>query len=150
MQTLPNLGLIKWDNINDYFSHTQLAANFQLLDDHDHTSTKGKQIPAGGLGAASVDTAAIQDAAVTNAKIAASAGIPDSKLASPNNGAYKDVFSGKGSITTAATAGTYFLRDNTSQSATATVGTDFLVGGYLDTTDYTAGSLTQKLRLRVA
>ena len=55
MIVLPNMGLVKWDSINDYFSHEQLAANFQSLDEHNHTAGKGKQIPAGGLAENSVE-----------------------------------------------------------------------------------------------
>lgn len=54
MIILPNMGLFKWDSINDFFSHEQLAANFQALDEHDHTTGKGEQIPYGGLAEQSV------------------------------------------------------------------------------------------------
>jgi hypothetical protein len=48
------MGLVRWENVNDNFSHEQLASNFSLLDEHDHTPGKGKQIPFGGLAAQSV------------------------------------------------------------------------------------------------
>lgn len=54
MIVLPNMGLVKWDSINDYFSHEQLAANFQSLDEHNHTAGKGKPIAYGGLAEQSV------------------------------------------------------------------------------------------------
>lgn len=54
MLVLPNMGLVKWESLNDNFSHEQLAANWQLMDEHDHTSGKGKQIPFGGLAEGSV------------------------------------------------------------------------------------------------
>lgn len=90
--TLANMGLIKWDSTADYFSHTQLAANFQAIDDHDHTgSPKGLQIPAGGLAANavtstnlaanSVQTAAIADFNVTAGKLADGA-VTAAKIAS--------------------------------------------------------------------
>lgn len=79
--TLPNMGLVKWNSTSDPFSHTQLAANIQALDDHDHTPGKGVQIPAGGLAANSITstnlapnsvlTTTIADLNVTGAKIAA-------------------------------------------------------------------------------
>lgn len=43
------MGLVKWESINDFFSHEQLAANFAALDEHNHTLGKGVQIPYGGL-----------------------------------------------------------------------------------------------------
>lgn len=54
MIVLPNMGLVKWDSINDSFSHEQLAANFQTIDEHNHTAGKGVQIPYGGLAEQSV------------------------------------------------------------------------------------------------
>lgn len=54
MIVLPNMGLVKWDSINDYFSHVQLAANMEALDSHNHTAGKGVQIPYGGLAEQSV------------------------------------------------------------------------------------------------
>lgn len=54
MIVLPNMGLVKWDSINDYFSHVQLAANFSALDEHDHTAGKGKPVAYGGLAPLSV------------------------------------------------------------------------------------------------
>lgn len=54
MIVLPNMGLVKWDSLNDAFSHEQLAANFQALDAHDHTPGKGVPIPYGGLAEQSV------------------------------------------------------------------------------------------------
>jgi hypothetical protein len=67
--TLPNMGLVKWDGLNDKFSHEQLAANFQALDDHDHSDGKGVRIPAGGLAPLSVSAANIQDGAFTPEKL---------------------------------------------------------------------------------
>jgi hypothetical protein len=68
--TLPNMGLVKWDSLNDKFSHTQLAANIQALDDHDHTTGKGKQIPEGGLAPLSVSASNLQDGVFTPEKLA--------------------------------------------------------------------------------
>lgn len=78
----PYMSLVKWDNIADYFSHAQLAANFEAIDGHDHTSGKGTPIGVGGIGSGavgatslqtdSVITAKIQDGAVTTAKLGSS------------------------------------------------------------------------------
>lgn len=57
MIVLPNMGLVKWDSINDAFSHEQLAANFTALDNHNHTAGKGVKIPYGGLEDQSVSVA---------------------------------------------------------------------------------------------
>lgn len=67
--TLPNMGLIKWNSTSDYFSHTQLAANFQYLDDHDHSSGKGLQIPTGGIATGAITGAKIATNAVTASHI---------------------------------------------------------------------------------
>lgn len=69
----PNMNLVKWDSVSDYFSHAQLAANFQAIDDHDHTSGKGTQIGYGGLGALSVGASELRTDAVIEAKIQDSA-----------------------------------------------------------------------------
>lgn len=79
----PNMGLVVWDSINDYFSHVQLKSNFEALDEHDHTAGKGKKIAYGGLAEQSVGpenlregvfTAAnIANGTITNAKLAAEA-----------------------------------------------------------------------------
>lgn len=61
MLTLPNLGLSAWNHTLDPYDSVQLAANFAKLDEHDHTVGKGKRIT----------TAAIEDGAITYAKIAA-------------------------------------------------------------------------------
>lgn len=78
--TLPNMGLIKWDLTGDPYSHTQLAANFQALDDHDHTSGKGKLIVTNSITNLAVTTAKLADGTVTSAKIADGA-ITAAKLA---------------------------------------------------------------------
>lgn len=65
MLVLPNMGLVKWENINDNFSHEQLASNFSLLDEHDHTAGKGKQIPFGGLAEQSVGASNLRSGLLT-------------------------------------------------------------------------------------
>lgn len=58
--TTPNMSLNVWDQLTDPYDHNQLATNWAKVDQHDHSSGKGAQIP----------TAGIQDGAVTAAKIA--------------------------------------------------------------------------------
>lgn len=66
--TTDKMSLVKWTAGSDPYNHTQLADNFEKLDEHDHTTGKGVQIPTGG----------IANLAVTNAKIAS--GIDGAKL----------------------------------------------------------------------
>lgn len=65
MIVLPNMGLVKWDTVNDNFSHEQLAANWTAVDEHDHTVGKGKSIPYGGLAEQSVGPENIREGVAT-------------------------------------------------------------------------------------
>lgn len=171
MIVLPNMGLVKWEQINDRFSHDQLAANFQALDDHDHTAGKGAQIPAGGLAPLSVSatnlqdsvftvekiadgavtTAKLGDGAITAGKIAGNAAIADSQLASPNNGVYRflhsdivlftDAHSSSGTYGGTATGATLKVDGSSATSSAIRV-------FYFDDADFTVSNKTQKLRLR--
>lgn len=77
--TSPNLGLKIWNLLTDPYDHAQLADNWAKVDEHDHSSGKGKQIPTGGIAdgavtAAKIDpsalpTLALDDASVTTAKL---------------------------------------------------------------------------------
>lgn len=55
-----NLSLIIWDEGDDPYDHTELASNWDAVDNHDHSTGKGKRIATGGL----------DDNAVTNDKLA--------------------------------------------------------------------------------
>lgn len=65
----PNMNLTKWNSTSDFFSHAQLAANWDAVDAHDHTAGKGPQIPLGGLAAGAVNSNALADDAVITSKI---------------------------------------------------------------------------------
>jgi hypothetical protein len=77
MTVYNNMGL-ESPNIGDTDYPADVSSSFQKIDDHDHTSGKGLQIPTGGivnlavtaakLAANAVETAKIQDGAVTFAK----------------------------------------------------------------------------------
>jgi microcystin-dependent protein len=79
--TLSNMGLRAWDQPTDHFAYTELVTNWTKIDQHDHTTGKGVQIPSGGiadlavtlqkLADLSVGTAKVQDGAITLPKIAA-------------------------------------------------------------------------------
>src|SRR3954469_19122277 len=60
----PNMGLTRWDDTSDYFSHAVLANNFAILDAHNHTQGKGTQIPFGGLAPQSVGPSELRADAV--------------------------------------------------------------------------------------
>jgi hypothetical protein len=68
-QTTPNMGLTAWNLGGDFFNYAQLLANFNALDDHDHTPTNGVLIPTGGIANLAITTAKIADLGVTTAKI---------------------------------------------------------------------------------
>ncbi len=77
MITTPNLSLIAWNLPSDPYNSEELAENWIKVDQHDHTPGKGARI----------DTAAIEDQAVTSAKI--------------HPAAFPDLTIADGSITTA-------------------------------------------------
>lgn len=66
----PNLALKIWNQTTDPYDHAQLAENLSKIDEHDHTSGKGKAITTG----------AISDGAITQAKIAAGVSLPSSSV----------------------------------------------------------------------
>lgn len=78
--TTTNMSLQSWDQVGDIYDHAQLAGNWSKVDQHDHTSGKGKQVPTGGIedGAVTavklastplINTAQLVDGSVTSAKI---------------------------------------------------------------------------------
>lgn len=73
------MGITKW-GASDHFSYSELAANWDLVDAHDHTSGKGVQIPTAGIANSAITSAKIADGAIVNADINASADIDGSKL----------------------------------------------------------------------
>ena len=69
-ETTPNMGLVKWANSTDVFNHTELAGDWDKVDAHDHSSTKGVQIGSAGIANGAIGTAQLAANAVTAAKIA--------------------------------------------------------------------------------
>lgn len=77
--TSPNMGLKVWNLLTDPYDHAQLADNWAKVDQHDHSTGKGAQIPTGGIadGAVTADkidpsalpTLVLADDSVTTAKI---------------------------------------------------------------------------------
>lgn len=76
--TTTNMGLVKWSELTDPYDHTQLSGNFQKIDEHDHTSGKGKRLSGASLESEAINTPQLKDASVTNAKLAG--GITADKL----------------------------------------------------------------------
>src|SRR5690349_16958346 len=70
MEQTTNMNLYKWDELDDPYDHTQLAANWEAVDDHDHSSGRGVQIDTAGIKDNAIATAKIQNSAVTSSKIA--------------------------------------------------------------------------------
>lgn len=70
--TSPNMSLVRWTAPNDRFNHAELAANFQKIDEHDHTGAPGKgvQIPTAGIANLAITTVKLADVSVTTAKLA--------------------------------------------------------------------------------
>lgn len=69
MQVTNLMGLTKWDQLTDAYDHVELATNWELVDEHDHTTGKGKQIPTGGIVPGAITTNLINNQAVTTVKI---------------------------------------------------------------------------------
>lgn len=75
-----NMLLRQWNLGTDYFNYTELYQNFSLIDNHDHSSGKGIQVPTAGLANLSVTQAKIAPAAVGTSQLQDGALVP-SKLA---------------------------------------------------------------------
>lgn len=69
MLTTDDMGLTIWDNLSDDYDHNELAANWQAVDNHDHTTGKGKQIPTGGIANFAITNTKLGADAVTTDKI---------------------------------------------------------------------------------
>lgn len=145
----PNMGLKSWNSASDIFSYTELDANWDAINAHDHTGPgKGLQIPAGGLANNAVTAAAIAAGEIDNSKINASAGIVDTKLASPNNGIWRTVIERVGVLKNTG-SDPQFLGIRGDGSANET--TDISYAGrafYFDPADYVVAGKTTKIRLR--
>lgn len=102
-QDTPNMGLRQWNLATDFFDYAQLSANWDKVDQHDHSTGKGTQIPTGGIANlavtgpkiaanavdatkildGSVGTAEVADGAIATAKLADSS-VTTAKLADAN------------------------------------------------------------------
>lgn len=71
--TAPNMGLRVWNLLTDPYDHSQLASNWAKVDQHDHTTGKGVQIPTGGIVDGAISAAKIGNEQVTAEKLSTSA-----------------------------------------------------------------------------
>jgi hypothetical protein len=89
-----NLALHIWDQNNDFFSHTELADNFQKIDVHDHTgSGKGLAIPETGIANNAITAGKIKDGEVIAGKLGpssvVSSNIKDATIQTSDIGQYQ-------------------------------------------------------------
>jgi hypothetical protein len=71
MQNTNNMGLVIWDQPQtDKFSHTDYDNNLTKIDQHDHTTGKGVQIPTAGIAPQAIDNTRLAPNAVQQANIA--------------------------------------------------------------------------------
>jgi hypothetical protein len=69
-----NMGLTQWNVGTDLFNYSQLSENFRLIDEHDHSSTKGVQINgATGIQTASISSNQLATDAVATSNIQSNA-----------------------------------------------------------------------------
>lgn len=151
MITTPSMGLTRWDQPNDVFSYTQLSDNFAALDGHDHTSTKGVQIPTGGIANLAVDATKLANDAVTTAKLL-NANVTDAKLASPNNGSWRTVLQTNFKTASSEVNGTVYIPLATSGGILSASGTT--TNSNINTlpfypTHYSVAGKTLQLRLTI-
>lgn len=160
----PNMNLVTWESLDDFFSHTDLRNNFLAVDTHDHTPGKGVQIPSGAIANLAVTTSALADGNVTTSKIAdinvttgkvANNAITIAKLGSDVTTDYGAAFSNYKVMKEAShrfdapVAGTFVLGNGSTGTGVAASGaTAGLSVFYIDPADFTAGTRTTKYRVR--
>lgn len=69
MRTLPQMGLVMWEQVTDLYDHVQLANNFAKLDAHDHTPGRGTLLTTQSMEAGSITNPLLAANAITSAKI---------------------------------------------------------------------------------
>lgn len=146
--TTPSMGLKRWDQPNDVFSYVELSDNFAALDIHDHTTGKGVQIPTGGIANLAVDNTKLANNAVTNTKVL-DATLADAKLASPNNGSYRNLFSVSHRMTSADISGTTYIAANSTGFQSGNTTSSMIPMFPFMPTHYSVTGKTLQLRLTV-
>lgn len=64
-----NMGLTKWTDLNDFFSHSQLGANWDAIDAHDHSPGHGAPLGSDSFAGGAISTTKLQDGSVTAVKL---------------------------------------------------------------------------------
>jgi hypothetical protein len=145
--TLPNMGLKQWNLATDTFSYSELSTNINLIDQHDHSSGKGVQIPSGGIANGAVTLAKLATNSVDATKIL-DASVSDAELASANNSVYRTVFTAN-ALVASPTTGSIYLLQNASNIATSGTGAQNPVSvHHLAAASYAVTNLTARLRLK--
>lgn len=130
----------------DPYNHDQLADNWSKLDLHDHTPGRGVQIPTEGIADGAITSAKLGTIAISSSQITDGT-ITDTDLASPNNAAYRTVFSSAGIVAAGVTAGTYYFANQAAiASAGATTGVPNIVP--ITSTDFSVANKTANMRIR--
>lgn len=62
-------GLVIWNDLTDDYDHNQLAGNWDLVDDHDHTLGNGKRIPRDGIASGAIGPNQLAPDTVTSVHI---------------------------------------------------------------------------------
>jgi hypothetical protein len=123
----PKMSLRLWEQLQDPYSHDQLADNFSKIDFHDHTPGRGNQVPTEGL----------FDGSVTGVKLDASTLAP-----------WRTIAFGTGFLIAATVAGVYALTTN---------GSGIVSGGswstaqpffHVDPADYAITGRTTQFRIK--
>lgn len=104
-----NMGLRVWDQVTDPFNHTELAANWDKIDVHDHTGgVKGLPITANALANNAVTTDKILNSNVTGVKVA-NGTLADMKFSTPANAMWRTAMTAQGQFSGAIAIGKFYL-----------------------------------------
>lgn len=132
--TTPKMVLKVWNLLTDPYDHDQLADNWAKIDQHDHTSNRGVQVPTEG----------IFDGAITSAKLAT--GLDPA----PGYASYKVQHQRGCPVPSGGIANTTYLL-SASQTIAALSGGSFAIAGYafyIDPSDYAVASRSTVFRIR--
>ena len=130
--TTPKMVLKVWNLLTDPYDHDQLADNWAKVDQHDHTTNRGVQIPTEG----------IFDGAITSAKLAT--GLDPA----PAFTAYKPLRQVGGPLAAAATNGTVVVHAKTEANSVIFPVASGAYAFYVDPADYAVSGRTTFFRMR--
>lgn len=143
-----NMILRTWDESDDNFSYTELAANWGKVDVHDHTTGKGVQVPTDGIVNLAITGPKIATGAITDATKIVDGIVTDAKLASPNGGAYKTIVERSGQWSGALSANQVVIIGNGSPTAvTIAAGAPAQMAFYVNPASYVVAGKILKFRI---